>query len=109
MFVDPIADIAVLGAPDNQSLIDEADAYGALVDATRPLAIADAPAQTDRLRPGKGEARVLSLDGNSRDGHVERWSMRLAFSPKNTIESGMSARRSLTRPAEPSASSRLIC
>src|ERR1700676_4429023 len=32
LFADPIADLAVLGSPDNQVLFDEADAYEALVD-----------------------------------------------------------------------------
>ena len=34
LFVDPIADIAVLGQPDNQVLIDEAAAFDALMDST---------------------------------------------------------------------------
>jgi hypothetical protein len=45
LFVDPIADIAVLGAPDNQELSDEADAYEALVDAATPLAVAEPPSK----------------------------------------------------------------
>jgi hypothetical protein len=32
LFVDPVADIAVLGSPDNQMLSDEAEAYEALVE-----------------------------------------------------------------------------
>jgi hypothetical protein len=37
LFVDPIADIAVLRGPDYQQLADEADAYDALVDNAQPL------------------------------------------------------------------------
>jgi hypothetical protein len=91
LFADPMADIAVLCTPDNQELSDEADAYEALVDAARPLAIADAPAQdVNDLTPGKGEARVLSLDGRWLDGRVERRGGWLVFFPKNYIKSGMS-------------------
>jgi hypothetical protein len=54
-FADPIADIAVLGSPDNQSLFDEADAYEALVEPVTPLKIAEAPE--------KGRAWLLSLNG----------------------------------------------
>ena len=38
LFVDPMADIAVLGKPDNQALSDEADAYDELVDGMVTLA-----------------------------------------------------------------------
>jgi Trypsin-like peptidase domain len=80
LFVDPIADIAVLGQPDNQELSDEADAYDRLVDGMAALAVADAPAQGVKLvkrpalgdleaetfkvpTPGEGSARLLALDG----------------------------------------------
>lgn len=45
LFVDPIADIAVLGAPDNQELSDEVDAYEALVGAATSLTIAEPPSK----------------------------------------------------------------
>lgn len=54
LFVNPVADIAVLGCPDGQELGDEADAYDELAE--------NAPA----LRIGKarsGPGWVLSLDG----------------------------------------------
>ena len=54
-FVDPIADIAVLGSVDGQELYDEAAAYDDLTDEIDPLPIADAPE--------KGSAWLLSLDG----------------------------------------------
>jgi hypothetical protein len=74
LFADPIADIAVLGQPDNQALSDEADAYDQLVEDMTKLAVADAPAQgserltfgehqIDNPTPGNGPARVLSLKG----------------------------------------------
>jgi hypothetical protein len=55
VFVDPIADIAVLGSVDNQVLTDEALAYDELVDQIEPGPIGDVPEQAD--------ARLLSLDG----------------------------------------------
>jgi hypothetical protein len=55
LFADPIADIAILGSPDDQALWDQADEYKALVESTSPLSIADAP----KL----GHGWMMSLDG----------------------------------------------
>jgi|SRR5271166_6665469 len=54
LFANPIADIAVLGSPDNQELCDEADAYETLMESTTPPPIADAPEN--------GHGWMLSLD-----------------------------------------------
>jgi hypothetical protein len=54
LFVNPVADLAVLGSPNNQELWDHADAYEALVQAARPLAIANSPVN--------GRAWLLSLE-----------------------------------------------
>jgi hypothetical protein len=54
LFFDPVADIAVLGEPDNQELSDEWDAYYALVNGRKPFAIA---------APESGEGYMLALDG----------------------------------------------
>lgn len=56
LFVDPIADIAILGEPDGQELFDEAEAYGNLVESPPALKIGSPPS-------GKGKGWVLSLDG----------------------------------------------
>jgi hypothetical protein len=53
LFVDPVADIAVLGTPDAQTYFDEAAAFDELVDPVTPLEIA---------APGT-EGWLLSLDG----------------------------------------------
>ena len=45
LFVDPVADIAVLGSPDDQALGEQAEAYEALVAAAIPLAIAEPSSQ----------------------------------------------------------------
>ena len=55
MFADPVADIAVLGAPDYQALFEEAEAYDELIDDGPVLQIADPPP--------RGPAWLLTLDG----------------------------------------------
>jgi hypothetical protein len=50
-----MADLAVLGTPDNQDLYEYAEAYEKLIGSVTPLKIADAPE--------KGRAWLLSLDG----------------------------------------------
>jgi Trypsin-like peptidase domain len=102
LFVDPIADIAVLGQPDNQALVDEAAAFDALMANTGRLTIADAPAQGRELvtgfggdrfehfTPGEGLAWVLSLEGHWCEGRVERRGGCLSFNPKEFFVGGMS-------------------
>ena len=51
-FADPIADIAVLGPPDNQVLDQDAEAYDLLVDNMATLTLADAPAQAFEVSEG---------------------------------------------------------
>jgi hypothetical protein len=41
----PVADIAVLGAPDNQVMSKQADAYEALVEAATALTVAEPPSK----------------------------------------------------------------
>ena len=54
LFFDPVADVAVLGEPDDQDLSDEWDGYYALVRGRKPFATAT---------PESGEAYMLGLDG----------------------------------------------
>jgi hypothetical protein len=54
LFFDPVADVAVLGEPDNQELSDEWDNYYALVEERSPFAIA---------APESGKEYMLALDG----------------------------------------------
>src|SRR5437588_44482 len=56
LFADPIADIAVLGSPDNQALSAEAEKYQALMSAARVLTVANTPE--------RGSAWLLSLNCN---------------------------------------------
>lgn len=54
LFSDPVADVAVLGEPDNQDLSDEWDGYHALTGHRKPFTTAT---------PESGEAYMLALDG----------------------------------------------
>ena len=81
LFVDPVADIAVLGQPDNQELSDEADAYDELVEGLWPMMIAAAPEN--------GTARVLSLKGRWRRCTIRHIGGPLWLSDTR-IEGGMS-------------------
>ncbi len=90
LFADPVVDIAVLGAPDGQVLSEQADAYEALMASAHPLAVAEAPRQREYYKAAEGEARVLSLAGCWRNGHVVRRHGWLAFSPEAFFEPGMS-------------------
>jgi hypothetical protein len=103
LFADPIADIAVLGTPDNQELSDKAEAYEALVMGATPLLVADAPKQgraRERLPHGgksiehrtlgQGPALLLSLDGNWIECTVKRWGTWLDIEPDRIVVGGMS-------------------
>ena len=57
LFADPVADIAVLGAPDGQALYDQHDAYLALTNDRPTLRVADPPGEFT-------DAWLLSLDGD---------------------------------------------
>jgi hypothetical protein len=86
LFVNPVADVAVLGVPDTQSFSDEVDAYLALLEHATPFRITEAP--------DNGRGFLLSLEGEwfgcqvqwmkSIDGPL--WVSQLAQS----IEGGMS-------------------
>jgi hypothetical protein len=58
-FVDPVADIALLGSPDNQEMYEEAEAYEALTDAATALPIGFLPSKFAAELNGW----LLSLDG----------------------------------------------
>jgi hypothetical protein len=71
LFVDPIADIAVLGPPDNQSLSAEAEAYEALLVSCTPLKIGGVIGW-DQPTP----ASLIALDGRSIDCAVRSFGAR---------------------------------
>jgi hypothetical protein len=63
LFVDPTADIAVLGSPDGQSIPEEAIAYHALVETFSPIDIADPVSIGSDDLWQKARGWMLSLDG----------------------------------------------
>jgi hypothetical protein len=109
LFVNPIADIAILGCPDEQELSREAEAYEAFVGRCKPLPIADAPKMgRERVEipnyipdgqfgrsymidtPGRGAARVLTLAGEWTACTVARRGTWLAVEDEALVKSGMS-------------------
>jgi hypothetical protein len=66
LFVDPVADIAVLGPPDEQALSKEREAYDMFVNSLVPLPIADVPEGAP--------AWVLSLDNQWNECIVRHYS-----------------------------------
>ena len=60
MFIDPVADLAVLGSPDNQTFAQQADDYEALVDEAKTLVVN--ATITDPFAPQ--DAWMLSLGGD---------------------------------------------
>jgi hypothetical protein len=57
LFVDPIADIAVLGSPDNREQHRQAESYAAQIGALVPFRIGDVPPNSAMQR---GWASVVS-------------------------------------------------
>jgi hypothetical protein len=105
-FVDPIADVAVLGEPDGQNWPEEAEAYKELTDAAQPLAIARLPLthkplarslpsgeKVELLGPPQAQTRgwMLALDGHwfSCDVHAFERSLWIRNATSD-IASGMS-------------------
>jgi hypothetical protein len=64
LFVDPIADIAVLGSPDSQALFQEAEAYEAFVEEASALKIGALPDGDGFKKAPLHPGFLLSLDGN---------------------------------------------
>jgi hypothetical protein len=106
LFADPIADIAVLGSPDNQELSEQADAYEELVGNAVTLKIVDAPKMVrkrararvvmgHRIAPVTYDdareccARVLSLKGDWLKCMMKRYHRGL-LADEGLFEGGMS-------------------
>ncbi len=99
IFVDPIADIAVLAQPDNQELSEEAEAYDQLVESMEALPVADAIPEGVEVStygehhirhavPGHGRARVLSLEGRWLD--IDIWRRGGIIGTEHAYQGGMS-------------------
>ena len=66
LFVDPVADIAVLCGLDEQSFYKESEAFDEFCDATEPLSLSEAKAETFEKFP----IRVLSHRGHFLSGEA---------------------------------------
>src|SRR5262245_51537684 len=64
LFINPIADVAVVGVPDRQTLCDEADAYCELLEYATPFRITEAPEKSCGF--------LLSLEGEWFGCQVQR-------------------------------------
>ena len=86
LFINPIADVAVVGVPDTQTFSDEADAYRALLEYAAPFRITEAPE--------KCRGFLLSLKGEWFGCQVQ-WMKRIdgplwVSKPAQPIEGGLS-------------------
>jgi hypothetical protein len=85
LFADPIADLAVLGPPDDQELFEQSEAYEAFAESLAPLPLAEAGES--------GEAFFLSLDKHwfsGRFGCISYGSLRFS-KIEGSILGGMSS------------------
>ena len=86
LFVDPRADVAVLGQSDNQDLDERAEAYNRLMKDMAAFPVAAAPPQGRK----NGAGYVLTLDGEWKQGRLKRFGHTLGFAPERYIVPGMS-------------------
>jgi hypothetical protein len=104
VFVDPVADLAVLGPPDNQELFDECEVYEAFTAFLPPFDIAPPPPRS-RVRVGSipaevppnfvpqhvsFPARLLSLEGAWIDCQATNYGGPLVIRPEDIVVPGMS-------------------
>ena len=87
LFADPVGDIAVLGCPDDQALLNEAKAYEMLTEAAPSLRVS----AMELPRETKVSARLLTLDGRWAGCTVEHFGGPLWISDAaEPIRGGMS-------------------
>jgi hypothetical protein len=102
-FVDPVADLAVLGPPDNQAFSDEANLYEEFTATLPPFAItppaprglwrvqdSDGSVRYIRSIPAPAAAYVLSLAGKWKACRTSHFGGPLQIEPGNLIKGGMS-------------------
>src|SRR6516162_788416 len=95
LFVDPRADVAVLGQSDNQDLDERAEAYNRLMKDMAAFPVAAAPAQGRK----NGAGYVLTLDGEWKQGRATLSALR----PSVISSPVCRVRPSCRRRAQPSA------
>jgi len=83
LFVDPVADIAILGEPDSQELCDEWEAYDSFIGQCEPIKIVGAIQEQS--------VRMLSLSGEwfTARGRCSKNAMHID-NKEQSVESGMS-------------------
>ena len=72
LFVDPIADIALLGCPDNQEFPRHANAFESWVDDAVPFSVTELPTE-GKDWPARWPARLLSLESEWYGCTLERF------------------------------------
>lgn len=72
LFVDPVADIAVLGAPDSQYFYEESEAYEDLIESVPALTVRDIHGEGKHGWVSDAPAWVLSLDNKWTECKVSR-------------------------------------
>jgi hypothetical protein len=77
LFVDPVADIAMISAPDNQELPDEADAFEALVSA----AVTSIATETPSPKFAPGAKSVINVREHDKHGNVSQRTVELPAVP----------------------------
>ena len=82
LFVDPVSDIAVLGSPDGEVLLDEADEYETLIESSASLQVSG----VNRTQ----KAKLLSLDGRWLDCTVRSFGRFLRVFVAGGTAGGMS-------------------
>jgi hypothetical protein len=88
LFVDPVADLAVLQMPDSQELTAEADVYDTLIDAAAPLPIAGPEQLPDMVYMlGRDPAKLIA--GKLRDPEFVRLSLWVTAT-NGYVQGGMS-------------------
>jgi hypothetical protein len=85
IFMDLVADVAVLAAPDGRRFPEAVDAYAAFVMSVEPLPIA----RSEVARPEPAPAGVLSLDGQWIEVTVSRNGPWLRVEDEGVIKDGM--------------------
>jgi hypothetical protein len=99
VFVDPVADVAVLGAPDNQILSEEADAYDEFMDNAVPLPMGGLGFTKTSYGQLEAQADVflLSLRGDWVEHHITSLGRTAWSASAESIEGGMSGSPIVTR------------
>ena len=100
LFINPIADVAVVGVPDTQTYSHEAEGYRALLDTLHRFELL--------MHPRRSAAFFLVWKGNGLDAGSSGWKGVMVRSGsqglRNRLKKACPARRSFQKPVMPSES-----